>query len=137
MRTFGNISEVLIFAFILNISGMAKKTTGFILSLVITFILSTLSINLDISQFIQRKEINIPDEYFYIVFSVDAIMVLSLILIFFYRKIGVFVFPFSVFIHFILYNFYLSTFLYFDLLVIFLYFSLILLVCIPRWESFK
>lgn len=116
---------------------MAKKSLGFISSLVFVFFLSTFSINLDISQFVQRDEINIPSWYFYIIFIIDIIMIASIFLIFFYRKIGVFAFPLAVLIHFLLHNFYLSTFLYFDILVLFFYSLLVLLTTIPRWQSFK
>lgn len=116
---------------------MQKKSLSFIVSLVVVFFMSTFSINLDISQFVQRQEIHIPDWYFYLIFLVDIIMLVSLVLIYFYRKIGVYTFPVAVFLHFFLHNFYLSTFLYFDIFTLFLYFSLVLLTTIPRWNSFK
>lgn len=115
---------------------MQKKSTSFILSLVFTFIISTIGINFDITQFSQRKEINIPDWYFYIIFLVDILMILSLVFIFFYRKMGVIMFPIMVFLHFFLHNFYLSTFLYFDILVLFFYFLFVLMTTLPRWQSF-
>ena len=85
----------------------------------------------------QRNENGIPGWYFYLIFSVDVLMIISQILIFFYRKVGIYLFPVAVFTHFLLHNFYLSSFLYFDLMLLFFYFAIILFMTIPRWKYFK
>ena len=113
------------------------RSLAFTAALVFTFIIATLSINIDITEFSQRHEIHIPTWYFYLIFFVDAVMVVSLLLIYFYRKLGVFAFPLAVFAHFLAHTYYLSSFLYFDLFLLFLYFSLILVAVIPRWSFYK
>lgn len=112
------------------------KSSSFIFALVFTFIISTFIVNIDFTEFAQRKEIFIPNWFFFIIFTIDLCIIGSLVLIYFYRKLGVYLFPIAVFLHFFFHNFYLSSFLYFDLFLLFLYF-LILLVVIPRWPFFK
>ena len=114
-----------------------KKSTGFILALVFTFVVSTVVFNLDGVEFVQRREVNIPSGYFYLIFAVDILWVVSLVLIYLYRKLGVFLFTLAVAVHFLLNSYFLSSFLYFDVFILFLYFSLVLLVTVPRWQAFK
>lgn len=96
-----------------------------------------LSVNTDLLEYSQHKEINIPSWYFYIIFSVDIMIVLSLILIALYKKIGAIAFPFFILVHFICHNYFLSTFLYSDVSVLCCYVGFGLLVIIPRWNEFK
>ncbi|WP_312765006.1 hypothetical protein [Epilithonimonas sp.] len=96
-----------------------------------------LSINTDLAELSQHRDINIPSGFFYYTLSVDVLVILSLILILFYRKLGVILFPFFVMIHFSLHNYFLSTYLYSDITVLFLYVGLGLLAIIPRWNSMK
>ena len=57
--------------------------------------------------------------------------------IYFYRKIGVILFPVAILFHFYLHEFYLSTMLYSDLFTLFSYVALGLLAIIPKWNFFK
>lgn len=114
-----------------------KKSKWLILGLIVVFIISSISFNFDITEFVERKEINIPDWYFYLLFLVDALFIASLVLIFFYRKVGVFLYPLTIFAHFVFNNYYLNSFLYFDIFIMFMYFSVILFSVIPNWEKFK
>lgn len=113
------------------------RSLAFTAALVFTFIIATFSINIDFTEFSQRNEINIPTWYFYLIFLVDLVMIAGLVLIYFYRKIGVYAFPLAVFVHFLAHNYYLSSFLYFDLFLLFLYFCLILVAVVPRWQFYK
>ena len=115
----------------------SKKDIGFILSLAALLVFSLMGAGIDTDEFLQRKELNIPDDYFYLIFGVDLLMILGLILIFFYRKIGVFLFPIAVLTHYMLHNYYLSTFLYTDVTNLFLFISVGLVAFIPKWKFFK
>ncbi|MFN3019410.1 hypothetical protein ACK1KB_00285 [Chryseobacterium sp. TY3] len=96
-----------------------------------------LSINTDLAEFTQHKDINIPTWYFYIVFVVDALVLLSLVLIAMWKKVGVYAFPIFMVAHFLIHNYFLSTFLYSDVSVLFFFVGLGLLAIIPRWNNFK
>jgi hypothetical protein len=113
------------------------KGMGFYLSLLILLLFSVMGIGVDLDEFIQHKEINIPSLYFYLIFAVDFFIILGLILIFFYRKIGVFIFPFAVIFHFLCHIYFLSTFLYTDVTNLFLFVGLGLFTIIPKWQFFR
>ena len=114
-----------------------KKDLGFILSLSALLLFTLMGIGIDADEYLQQKELNIPDFYFILIFFIDLLMVLGLILIFFYRKIGIYLFPAAVVLHFFLHNFYLSTFLYTDVTNLFIYISVGLVAFIPKWQFFK
>lgn len=114
-----------------------KKDLGFILSLCALLLFTLMGIGIDADEFLQQQEINIPEWYFILVFSVDALMIIGLVLIFFYRKIGIFLFPAAVLAHYLIHNYFLSTFLYTDVTNIFLFISIGLLAFIPKWQFFK
>ena len=114
-----------------------KKDLGFILSLCALLLFTLMGIGIDADEFLQKQEINIPEWYFILVFAVDALMIIGLILIFFYRKIGIFLFPAAVLAHYLIHNYFLSTFLYTDVTNIFLFISIGLLAFIPKWQFFK
>ncbi len=114
-----------------------KKDFGFILSLAALLLFSLMGIGIDGDEFVQHQEMSIPIWYFYLIFSIDFLMIISLFFIYFYRKIGVFLFPVSVVLHFLFHNYYLSTFLYTDVTNLFLYITLGLLAIIPKWKFFK
>lgn len=113
-----------------------KKGTGFILTLALLLLLSLNGFGIDLDEFNNHTDLNIPRWYFYLVFFVDFLMVVGLVLIFMYRKVGVYLFPAAVLLHFFLHNFYLSTFLYTDVTNMFL-FTLGLFFIIPKWQFFK
>lgn len=96
-----------------------------------------LSINTDLAEFSQHRLINIPSGFFYYTLGLDVLVILSWLLILFYRKIGVILFPIFVMVHFSLHNYFLSTYLYSDITVLFLYIGLGLFAIIPRWYSMK
>lgn len=114
-----------------------KKDIGFILSLCALLLFSLMGIGIDADEYLQRAELNIPGDYFFLIFGVDLLMITGIALIFFYRKIGVFLFPIAVLAHYLLHNYYLSTFLYTDVTNLFLYVSIGLLAFIPKWQFFK
>lgn len=114
-----------------------KKDLGFILSLSALLLFTLMGIGIDSDEYLQRAELNIPSDYFFLIFGVDLLMIAGLVLIFFYRKIGVFLFPIAVLTHYLLHNYYLSTFLYTDVTNLFLYVSVGLLAFIPKWQFFK
>lgn len=115
-----------------------KQTSGWLIAvLLFALFMFSASINFDITEFIQKKNLGIPAWYFISIFSADLLFLISLVLIFFRKKIGTLLYPIAVFTHFLIANYYLNAFLYFDLFTIFIFFSAILLVVIPRWETFK
>ncbi len=114
-----------------------KKDLGFILSLLALLLFTLMGIGIDTDEFLQKQEINIPEWYFLLVFCVDALMIIGLVLIFFYRKIGIILFPLAVLAHYLIHNYFLSTFLYTDVTNMFLFISIGLLAFIPKWQFFK
>jgi hypothetical protein len=65
-----------------------EKTTGFYFAIVFLVIFSLLSVGIDITEYLNRQDVNIPLWFFYVIFSVDILMVLSVASIYFYRKLG-------------------------------------------------
>lgn len=114
-----------------------SKGLYFYLALALMLLVLVLSINTDAAHFALREKTGVPVEFFWIIFTVDILIVLSFVLIFFYKKAGAVLFPFFVLIHFFLHNFYLSTILFSDLNLLFVYFAAGLLVIIPRWKFFR
>lgn len=114
-----------------------KKDLGFILSLCALLLFSLMGIGIDSDEYLQKTDLDIPGFYFLLIFFTDLLMIVGLLLIFFYRKIGVYLFPAAVVLHFMLHNYYLSTFLYTDVTNLFLYISVGLLAFIPKWKFFK
>lgn len=114
-----------------------KKDLGFILSLAALLLFTLMGIGIDYDEYLQQNDLNIPGFYFMLIFFIDLLMLLGLVFIFFYRKIGIFLFPAAVVLHFFLHNFYLSTFLYTDVTNLFIYISVGLLAFIPKWQFFK
>ena len=114
-----------------------KKDLGFILSLSALLLFTLMGIGIDSDEYVQQSDLNIPGFYFILIFLIDLLMIIGLILIFFYRKMGVYLFPAAVVLHFFLHNFYLSTFLYTDVTNLFIFISVGLLAFIPKWQFFK
>ncbi|HAI79725.1 MAG TPA: hypothetical protein DCL65_01680 [Chryseobacterium sp.] len=114
-----------------------KKDLGFILSLSALLLFTLMGIGIDSDEYVQQNDLNIPGFYFILIFLIDLLMIIGLILIFFYRKMGVYMFPAAVVLHFFLHNFYLSTFLYTDVTNLFIFISVGLLAFIPKWQFFK
>lgn len=114
-----------------------EKTTGFYFAIVFLVIFSLLSVGIDITEYLNRQDVNIPLWFFYVIFSVDILMVFSVASIYFYRKPGVIIYPIIVVTHYFLHEFYLSTMLYSDLFNLFCYIGLGLLTIIPKWKFYK
>lgn len=114
-----------------------KKDLGFILSLSALLLFTLMGMGIDSDEYVQQNDLNIPGFYFILIFLIDLLMIIGLILIFFYRKMGVYMFPAAVVLHFFLHNFYLSTFLYTDVTNLFIFISVGLLAFIPKWQFFK
>lgn len=114
-----------------------KKDFGFILALAALLLFSLMGAGIDLDEFTQHKDINIPTGYFYFIFIVDVIMIISVFFIFMYKKWGAYIFPAMVITHFLSHNFFLSTFLYTDVTNMFLYTTLGMLAILPKWQFFK
>lgn len=114
-----------------------KKTAAFYIALGGLALFTLMSLGVDGDEFLQRKIIHIPDWYFYIVFGIDFLALLSLVGIAFFKKLAIFAFPVFILLHFYLHQFYLSTFLYTDVTNIFLFIGAGLFTIIPKWKYFK
>lgn len=114
-----------------------KKGWGFILALASLLLFTFMGIGLDFDEYLQHTELNIPKGYFYLIFSVDILMILGIVLMFFYRKIGIVLFPAMLLLHFFMHNYYLSTFLYSDVTNLFLFTGFGMLAIIPKWKFFR
>lgn len=114
-----------------------KKTAGFYITLAALALFTLMGLGMDGDEFLQRKTLNIPDWYFILIFSVDALALISLVGISFFKKIAIYSFPIFVLLHFYLHQFYLSTFLYTDVTNLFLFIGVGLFTIIPKWKYFK
>ncbi|WKS96012.1 hypothetical protein [Riemerella columbina] len=114
-----------------------KKSSSFYVSMAVLGFFTLMGLGIDIDEYLQHESIQIPTAYFYLIFAIDALALLGLLAIVNFRKIGVYLFPLAVFLHFIFHQFYLSTFLYTDITTLFLYVGLGLLMIIPKWAHFK
>jgi hypothetical protein len=114
-----------------------NKDLGFILSLAALLLFSLMGFGIDFDEFSQHLDINIPSWYFYFIFFIDLLMIVSLFLIYKYRKIGAYLFPTAVVIHFLAHTYFLSTFLYTDVTNIFLYITVGMFAILPKWQFFK
>lgn len=114
-----------------------KKDTLFWIAIVSMFIFTIMSMGTDIDQYSQRKDLNIPDWYFYIVMVINGAILLSVFLMYCMKKMGIFLFPIAVLVHFITHIYYLSTMLYTDVTSLFLFVSVGLLYFIPVWKQLK
>ncbi len=114
-----------------------KKGIGFILTSIALLLFTIMGLGIDFDEYFQHESLNIPLWYFYIIFSIDALMVACLALMFFYKKIGIFGFPILLVLHFFMHNYYLSTFLYTDVTNLFIFTGFGMLAIIPKWKFFK
>lgn len=114
-----------------------KKGLGFVLALASLLLFTFMGIGLDFDEYLQHETLNIPLGYFYFIFSIDILMIAGIVLMFFYRKIGIILFPVMLVLHFFMHNYYLSTFLYSDVTNLFLFTGFGMLAIIPKWKFFK
>ncbi|WP_312078215.1 hypothetical protein [Chryseobacterium sp.] len=115
-----------------------KKGWGFILTLSSLLLFTLIGfLGYDVPEYFQPDRMGIPLWYFYIIFSIDSLMIISLVLMYFYRKIGLFAFPAFLVLHFFMHNYYLSTFLYTDVTNLFLFTGFGMLAIIPKWKFYK
>ena len=114
-----------------------KKGWGFILTLAVLLLFTGMGFGIDLDEFLQQEILNIPVWYFYVIFGIDFLMAISLVLMYFYRKLGLFAFPAFLVLHFFMHNYYLSTFLYTDVTNLFLFTGFGMLAIIPKWKFFK
>ncbi|ASW74569.1 hypothetical protein IQ37_04090 [Chryseobacterium piperi] len=114
-----------------------KKGWGFILAFASLMLFTIMGLGIDVDEYLQHDYLNIPRWYFYVIFSIDILMMLSLVLMFFYKKIGIFTFPVLLVLHFFMHSYYLSTFLYTDVTNLFLFTGFGMLAIIPKWKFFK
>jgi hypothetical protein len=114
-----------------------KKSKSFYFAIILTLVLYLLMLNTDLAQYSEHKETGVPSWFIAVVFGVDICIILALMLVLFYKKIGVFSFPIFVMVHHLLYEFYLSTTLLSGLHLLFVFLTVGLLVIIPRWKFYK
>ena len=114
-----------------------KKGWGFILALASLLLFTFMGIGLDFDEYLQHETLNIPSGYFYFIFSIDFLMIAGIVLMYFYRKIGIILFPVMLVLHFFMHNYYLSTFLYSDVTNLFLFTGFGMLAIIPKWKFFR
>ncbi|KQT17018.1 hypothetical protein ASG31_11690 [Chryseobacterium sp. Leaf404] len=114
-----------------------KKGWGFILAMASLLLFTLMGFGLDFDEYLQHKTLNIPEGYFYLIFSVDVLMITGIVLMYFYRKAGIILFPVMLLLHFFMHNYYLSTFLYSDVTNLFLFTGFGMLAIIPKWKFFR
>ncbi|GEJ45517.1 MULTISPECIES: hypothetical protein [unclassified Chryseobacterium] len=114
-----------------------KKGWGFILAFAALMLFTIMGLGIDVDEYLQHEYLEIPRWYFYIIFSIDVLMMIGLVLMFFYRKVGIVMFPALLVLHFFMHNYYLSTFLYTDVTNLFLFTGFGMLAIIPKWKFFK
>jgi len=120
-----------------SVSEKFRKNRSFYIIFGLVILVFLLSVNTDLAEFSQHRELSIPSGFFYYTLGVDILVIISWLLILFYRKAGVILFPVFIMLHFALHNYYLSTYLYSDITVLFLFIGLGLLEVIPRWNDMK
>lgn len=113
-----------------------KKGLFFWIAIGFMVLFTVMGIGEDFDQYLQHEYLDIPQWYFYIIFSVDLVILLSIILIIMYRKIGVYLFPISVATNIMIHLYYLSLFSYNSVQNLFIYF-ITLVIIIPKWKFFK
>lgn len=114
-----------------------KKGWGFVLALLALILFTFMGIGLDFDEYLQHETLHIPFGYFYFIFSIDLLMIAGIILMYFYRKVGIVLFPVMLVLHFFMHNYYLSTFLYSDVTNLFLFTGFGMLAIIPKWKFFR
>lgn len=114
-----------------------KKGWGFILAFAALMLFTVMGLGIDVDEYLQHEYLQIPRWYFFVIFSIDVLMMIGLILMFFYRKIGIIMFPALLVLHFFMHNYYLSTFLYTDVTNLFLFTGFGMLAIIPKWKFFR
>ena len=114
-----------------------NKTASFYSAIIVLTLFLLFSFGIDLTEYDQHVDINIPTWFSYLVITIDVLMLLSIFIIFFYRKIGVYAYPLLITSHLFLHEFYLSTLLYADLFNLFVFIGLGLLAIIPKWRFFK
>lgn len=114
-----------------------KKGWGFVLAFAALMLFTVMGLGIDFDEYLQHEYLDIPRWYFYIIFSIDALMMIGLVLMFFYKKVGIIMFPALLVLHFFMHNYYLSTFLYTDVTNLFLFTGFGMLAIIPKWKFFK
>lgn len=114
-----------------------KKSLSLYIVLILMLIPFILSVNTDLAHFSQHTDTGVPKEFLWIIFTVDFLVLLCMVLIYFYRKVGAILLPVAVMMHFLLHDFYLSTTLYADLFLLFVYCGAGLAVIIPKWKIFR
>ncbi|WP_374442611.1 hypothetical protein [Epilithonimonas sp.] len=120
-----------------SVSEKFRKNRSFYIIFGLVILVFLLSVNTDLAEFSQHRELRIPSGFFYYTLGVDVLVIISWLLILFCRKAGVILFPVFIMLHFALHNYYLSTYLYSDITVLFLFIGLGLLEVIPRWNDMK
>lgn len=114
-----------------------KKNKDFYIIFGIVLLAYCLSINTDLAEYSEHRDIDIPSNFFYYTIGLDILVIASWLLILFYKKLGVYLFPVFVFVHFVIHLYFLSTFLYSDVMALFLFVGLGLFALIPRWKALK
>jgi ABC-type xylose transport system permease subunit len=116
---------------------VTKRSKSFYFAIILTFVLFLLMLNTDLAQYSQHLDTKVPTWFVQLLLVIDVAILGCLALVYFYRKIGVYLFPVLVLLHHLLYEFYLSTTLLAGLHLLFVFLTAGLLVIIPRWKSYK
>lgn len=114
-----------------------KKGWGFILAFAALMLFTIMGLGIDVDEYLQHEYLQIPRWYFFVIFSIDLLMMIGLVLMFFYKKVGIIMFPALLVLHFFMHNYYLSTFLYTDVTNLFLFTGFGMLAIIPKWKFFR
>ncbi|KFF15492.1 hypothetical protein [Chryseobacterium sp. JM1] len=114
-----------------------KKGWGFILAFAALMLFTIMGLGIDVDEYLQHEYLQIPRWYFFVIFSIDVLMMIGLVLMFFYKKVGIIMFPALLVLHFFMHNYYLSTFLYTDVTNLFLFTGFGMLAIIPKWKFFR
>ncbi|QCX52383.1 hypothetical protein [Elizabethkingia sp. JS20170427COW] len=114
-----------------------KLDTPFYLVLGVLLLLLINNLNVDYAVVLQKDNLQIPNWYLILLFALDTLAIVSLVGIYFFRKIALYLFSVFVMVHFVIHLNYLSTFLYTDVFILFFFIGIGLFVFIPKWKYFK
>jgi hypothetical protein len=62
---------------------------GICLAFAALMLFTVMGLGIDVDEYLQHEYLDIPRWYFYIIFSIDVLMMIGLILMFFYKKVGI------------------------------------------------
>jgi hypothetical protein len=63
-----------------------RRKDGDLLAFAALMLFTIMGLGIDLDEYLQHEYLDIPRWYFYIIFSIDALMMMGLVLMFFYKK---------------------------------------------------